>query len=201
MKKKTSLASILLQKSEPELLQLLEESLARVSELEAQNKRLQKEVNKFKTQARRERQRSSSLRGQLKAEQARVEQLRATIRTVRIKARAATKRAEAAEADVRVVKNILKEIQPKLTKEQVFEMYRNSNLTRFWDRLTQVHQFDPEKLQEMQQKMASWTSQKLRDIVRVAGWRSTWYDSDAEWNASEVAGWDERNLYAFIMSY
>ena len=95
------------------------------------------------------------MRGQLKAEQAKVEQLKATIKTVRVKAKAATKRAEAAEADVRTVKNILKEIQPKLTKEQVFEMYRNSNLTRFWDRLTQVHQFDPEKLQEMQQRMAS----------------------------------------------
>lgn len=201
MKKKTSLASILLQKSEPELLQLLEEALAKVARLEAQNKQLQREVSKFRTQARRERQRSSSLRGQLKSEQAKVEQLKATIKTVRVKAKAATKRAEAAEADVRTVKNILKEIQPKLTKEQVFEMYRNSNLTRFWDRLTQVHQFDPQKLQEMQQRMASWDSQKLRDIVRVAGWRSTWYDSDAEWNASEVAGWDERNLYAFIMSY
>lgn len=201
MKKKTSLASILLQKSEPELLKLLEESLNRIKVLEEQNKKLAREVSKYKTQAKRERQRSSSLRGQLKAEQAKVETLRSSIKTIRIKTRAAQRKAEAAEAEVRTIKNILKEIQPTLTREQVFEMYRTSNLDRFWARLLQVHEFDPEKLEEMRAKMATWDSQKLRDIIRVAGWRSTWYDSDAEWNASEVAGWDERNLYAFIMSY
>lgn len=201
MAKKKSLASILLQKSESDLLQLLNESYSKIRQLEEQNKKLQAQVQKYKTQAKRERQRSSSLRGQLRAEQAKVESIKASIKAARGKTRAAEKRAEAAEAQVRTVKNILKEIKPTLTKEQVFEMYRSSNLDRFWDRLTQVHQFDPQKLQEMRAKMAEWDSQKLRDIIRIAGWRSTWYDSDAEWNASEVAGWDERNLYAFIMSY
>lgn len=201
MAKKTSLASILLQKSESDLLQLLNDAYARIKELEAQNMKLAKQVTKFKTQAKRERQRSSSLRGQLRAEQAKVESIKASIKVARGKQRAAEKRAEAAEAQVRTVKNILKEIKPTLTKEQVFEMYRGSNFNRFWDRMTQVHQFDPQKLQEMKNKMATWDSQKLRDIIRVAGWRSTWYDSDAEWNSSEVAGWDERNTYAFIMSY
>ena len=201
MAKKKSLASILLQKSESDLLQLLNESYDRIRQLEEQNRKLQAQVQKYKTQARRERQRSSSLRGQLRAEQAKVESIKTSIKVARGKTKAAEKRAEAAEAQVRTVKNILKEIKPTLTKEQVFEMYRSSNLDRFWDRLTQVHQFDPAKLQEMRAKMASWTSQKLRDIIRIAGWRSTWYDSDAEWNASELAGWDERNTYAFIMSY
>lgn len=155
MKKKTSLASILLRKSESELAELLEKSYERIRELEAQVKKLQKQTSKYRTQAKRERQISSSLRGQLKAERAKVEQLSASIKVARGRTRAAEKRAETAEAEVRTVKNILKQIQPKLSREQVFEMYRSSNLDRFWDRLTQVHQFDPEKLEEMQQKMAS----------------------------------------------
>jgi len=155
MAKKKSFASILLQKSESDLLQLLDEAYARIRGLEAQNKKLASEVTKYKTQARRERQRSSSLRGQLKAEQAKVESIKASIKVARGRARAAEKRAETAEAQVRTVKNILKQIKPTLTKEQVFEMYRSTNLDRFWDRATQVHQFDPEKLQEMRNKMAS----------------------------------------------
>ena len=201
MAKKKSLTSILLQKSESDLLQLLDEAYSRIRSLEAQNKKLMSEVTKYKTQTRRERQRSSSLRGQLRAEQAKVESIKASIKVARGKQRAAEKRAEAAEAQVRTLKNTLKEIKPKLTKEQVFEMYRSSNFNRFWDRMTQVHQFDPQKLQEMKNKMATWDSQQLRDIIRVAGWRSTWDDSESEWNSSELAGWDEKNTYAFIMSY
>lgn len=131
MAKKKSFASILLQKSESDLLQLLDEAYERVRQLEAQNKKLVNEVTRYKTQARRERQRSSSLRGQLRAEQAKVESIKASIKVARGKQRAAEKRAEAAEAQVRTVKNILKEIKPTLTKEQVFEMYRGSNFDRF----------------------------------------------------------------------
>lgn len=188
-------------KSNQELEQLLEEAYARIAELEKRNQQNLRTITKYKSSAKQQRQRASSLAGQLKAERAKVVALQRGIKIQKAKVKTATKRQKAAEAEVKVVKNIIKQIQPKLTKEQVFEMYRNSNQTRFWERMTQVHQFDPQKLQEMQAKMATWDSQKLRDIVRVAGWRSTWYDSDAEWNSSEVTGWDERNLYAFIMSY
>lgn len=201
MKKNTSFASILLQKSESELLQLLQEANARIKELESKNRKLEQRMNKLKTQAKRDRQVSSSLRGQIKAEQGKIASLKSAIKIARSEAKTAIKRAEKAEAEVRTVKNILKEIQPKLTKEQLFEMYRSSNLTRFWERMTSIHQYDQAKLLEMQQKMSTFDSQKLRDIIRVMGLRSTWYDSDAEWNASEAAGWDERNLYAFIMSF
>lgn len=201
MKKNTSFASILLQKSESELLQLLQEANARIKELESKNRKLEQQMSKLKTQAKRERQVSSSLRGQIKAEQGKIASLKSAIKIARSEAKTAIKRAEKAEAEVRTVKNILKEIQPKLSKEQLFEMYRSSNLTRFWERMTSIHQYDQEKLLEMQQKMSTFDSQKLRDIIRVMGLRSTWYDSDAEWNSSEAAGWDERNLYAFIMSF
>ena len=201
MKKNKSLANILLQKSESELLQLLTDAYAKIAELEARNRKLEREMSKFKTQAKRERQISSSLRGQLQAEQSKVQLLKSTIKTARSQAKAAIKRAEAAEAEVRTVRNILKEVKPKLSREQLFEMYRDSNLARFWQRMMQLHDYDPDKLAEMQEKMSKWSSQKLRDMIRVMGLRSTWYDSDAQWNASEASGWDERNLYAFIMSY
>ena len=188
-------------KSNQELEQLLEEAYERIAALEKRNKESVRAITKYKQSAKQQRQRAASLAGQLKAEKAKVVALQRSIKVQKTKVRAARKKQAVAEAQVKAVKNIIKQIQPKLTKEQVFEMYRNSNQERFWDRMTQVHQFDPKKLQEMKAKMATWDSQKLRDIVRVAGWRSTWYDSDAEWNASEVTGWDERNLYAFIMSY
>ena len=201
MKKNKSLANILLQKSESELLQLLTDAYAKIAELEARNRKLEREMSKFKTQAKRERQISSSLRGQLQAEQSKVQLLKSTIKTARSQAKAAIKRAEAAEAEVRTVRNILKEVKPKLSREQLFEMYRDSNLARFWQRMMQLHDYDPDKLAEMQEKMSKWSSQKLRDMIRVMGLRSTWYDSDAQWNSTEASGWDERNLYAFIMSY
>lgn len=184
-----------------ELEKLLEEAYARIEQLERKNQQSARDITKYKQSARQQRQRIASLQGQLKAEKIKVETLQRTIRLQKQKVKMARRKQKIAEAEVKAVRTIIKQIQPKLTREQVFEMYRGSNQERFWDRMTQVHKFDPEKLQEMRNKMASWDSQKLRDIVRVAGWRSTWYDSDAEWNASEVAGWDEKNLYAFIMSY
>lgn len=192
---------ILKGKTNQELVQLLEEAYARIKQLEKKNQQSTKAITKYKQSARQQRERTASIEGQLKAEKIRVEALKKTLKKQRIKTREARKKQVVAEKEVKAVRSVIKQIKPKLTKEQVFEMYRNSNQERFWDRITQVHQFDPQKLAEMKARMSTWNSQKLRDIVRVAGWRSTWYDSDAEWNASEVAGWDERNLYAFIMSY
>ena len=192
---------ILKGKTNQELIQLLEEAYARIEQLEKKNQQSIKAITKYKQSARQQRERTASIEGQLKAEKIKVEALKKTLKKQKIKTREARKKQVVAEKEVKAVRSVIKQIKPKLTKEQVFEMYRNSNQERFWDRITQVHQFDPQKLEEMQARMSTWNSQKLRDIVRVAGWRSTWYDSDAQWNASEVAGWDEKNLYAFIMSY
>lgn len=192
---------ILKGKTNQELIQLLEEAYARIEQLEKKNQQSIKAITKYKQSARQQRERTASLEGQLKAEKIKIEALKKTLKRQKAKTREARKKQVVAEKEVKAVRSVIKQIKPKLTKEQVFEMYRNSNQERFWDRITQVHQFDPQKLAEMKARMSTWGSQKLRDIVRVAGWRSTWYDSDAEWNASEVAGWDERNLYAFIMSY
>lgn len=132
MKKKTkSIQNILFRKSESELIQLLQESLSRVSQLEARNKQLQRELNKFKTVAAKERQRAASLRGQLIAEQERVQTLQKSLRIARKSNKVAKQKVQAIEAENKAIKEIIKQIKPTLSKEQVFEMYRNSNLNRF----------------------------------------------------------------------
>lgn len=179
----------------------LKESNERVKQLEKEVEKLKRELSKYKTQSAQQRQRIKSLQGQLSAEKAKVTSLQKGIRVQKIRVKRAVARQRSAEKQTAAIKQAIKNITPKLTKDQLFEMYRSSNLTRFWDRVQQVTEISPEKLAEMKAKMASWSSQQLRDIIRVGGWRSTWYDSDANWNSSELSGWDERNLYAFIMSY
>lgn len=179
----------------------LRESNERVKRLEKEVEKLKRELSKYKTQSAKQRQRIKSLQGQLGAERAKVTSLQKGLKIQKIKTRKARAKQAAAEKETAAIKQAIKDITPKLTKDQLFEMYRSSNLTRFWDRIQQVTEISAEKLAEMQQRMASWSSQRLRDIIRVGGWRSTWYDSDANWNSSELNGWDERNLYAFIMSY
>lgn len=200
-KKSVSFAASLLHKGQSELVQMLQEAYRKIAELQRRNVVLEREASKYKTQAAQQRQRAKSLSGRLKAQQAKVETIRSVMKSQKNKIKAAVKKAKKAEAELKELKLSFGRIKPTLTKEQLFELYKSSDQNRFWERMTSVHQFDAQRLAEMQAKMSTWSSQKLRDIIRVAGWRSTWYDSDAEWNASEVAGWDERNLYAFIMSY
>ena len=189
------------QKSPLQLKDLLSEAYARIEELERRNRELEKRLSKFSTQSAKTRQQVKSLQGQLRAERAKVQSLTTTIRAQKVKIRKIRAREKEAQQAVKSIKQAIKDIAPKLSRDQLFELYKDSNQRRFWDRVTQVHQFDPEKLAEMKARMSTWPSQKLRDIIRIGGWRSTWYDSDADWNSSEMSGWDERNLYAFIMSY
>ena len=189
------------QKSPLQLKDLLSEAYARIEELERRNRELEKRLSKFSTQSAKTRQQVKSLQGQLRAERAKVQSLTTTIRAQKVKIRKIRAREREAQQAVKSIKQAIRDIAPKLSRDQLFELYKDSNQRRFWDRVTQVHQFDPEKLAEMKARMSTWSSQKLRDIIRIGGWRSTWYDSDADWNSSEMSGWDERNLYAFIMSY
>ena len=179
----------------------IRKSNERVKQLEKEVEKLKRELAKYKTQNVQQRQRIKSLQGQLNAEKIKVTSLQKGLRIQKTKTKQARAQQREAEQETVAIKQAIKNITPKLTKDQLFEMYRSSNLTRFWERVQQVTEISPEKLAEMQAKMASWSCQQLRDIIRVGGWRSTWYDSDANWNSAELSGWDERNLYAFIMSY
>ena len=187
-------------KSPLELKDLLSQAYERIAELEKRNRELERELSKFSTKSAKARQKISSLKGQLKAEKAKVQTLTKTIKVQKVAIKKFATQTQKAQNEVKAIKTAIKDISPKLSKEVLFEIYKSSNQTRFWERVTQVHQIDSEKLQEMKERMATWDSQKLRDVIRMAGWRSTWYDSDAEWNASELARWDERNIYALIMS-
>ena len=183
------------------IIDAIKESNDRVKQLEKEVEKLKRELSKYKTKNAQQRQRIKSLQGQLTAQKMQVASLQKGLKVQRIKTKQAVAKQKKAEQQTAAIKAALKSITPKLTKDQLFELYRNSNFTRFWERVQQVTEISPEKLAEMQAKMASWSSQQLRDIIRVGGWRSTWYDSDANWNSAELSGWDERNLYAFIMSY
>lgn len=184
-----------------DLLESLQRATERVKQLEQENLELRRQLSKFKTTSAKSRQRERSLRGQLNAAKQEVAQLKKGLTYQKQQNKRLRQAEKAATAEVKRVKEIIKQITPKLSREQIFEIYKTSNQKRFWQRAIQVIEFTPEKLAEMQQKMNQWSSQKLRDFVRVAGLRSTWYDSDGEWNASEIAVWDERNLYAMIMSF
>ena len=105
MKKKTrSIPDVLFRKSESELIQLLQESLSRVSQLEARNRELVRQLNKFKTTAARERQRASSLRGQLRAEQEKVQTLQKSLRIARKNNAVAKKKAEQVQIENKAIK-------------------------------------------------------------------------------------------------
>ena len=180
----------------------LKASNERVKQLEQEVAKLKKELSKYKTQSAQQRQRAKSLQGQLSAARAKVVSLQKGLKIQKRRVKQAEAKQVEAERETQKVKDLIREIKPKMTRDQLFEFYRSSNLERFWERVEQVHpNIDPQKLLEMKARMAQWSSQRLRDVVRMAGWRSTWYDSDAAWNSSELTGWDERNLYAFIMSY
>lgn len=118
-------------KSNQELEQLLEEAYERIAALEKSNKQNVRAITKYKQSAKQQRQREASLAGQLKAEKAKVAALQRSIKVQKTKLRAARKKQAVAEAEVKAIKKVIKQIQPKLTKEQVFEMYRNSNQERF----------------------------------------------------------------------
>lgn len=98
----------------------------------------------------------------------------------------------------------------KMSKEQVFEMYRGINYSHFWDRVLSTIEWRSEHwteeeaqraLAEAQNRMSNWSSQKIREIIRLAELRSTWYDSDAQWNSSELTRYTAFSLHKLIMSY
>lgn len=98
----------------------------------------------------------------------------------------------------------------KMSKEQIFEMYRGINYSHFWERVLSTIEWKSEHwteeqaqraLAEAQERMSNWSSQRIREIVRLAELRSTWYDSDAQWNSSELTRYTAFSLHKLIMSY
>lgn len=51
----------------------------------------------------------------------------------------------------------------------------------------------------MEMKVASLSSQRIREIVKITKLHSTYYDSDASWNAAELADWTIDELHKMFM--
>ena len=181
-----------------ELLQTeLIEARARLSQLQRENDLLKQRVKNLSATTAKQRQIIKSKAGQVKSAQQTVQELQTALKKI-------------VKATKQITKNIkqpkiLFGKKPTLTKEQVFEIYRQIDYTRFWMRIESVIDFDSvenrEKLAEMKLHMAEMSSDNIRNLIRITELRSTWYDSDAQWNANELVKYDVDNLYNIIMSY
>lgn len=181
-----------------ELLQTeLIEARARLSQLQRENDLLKQRVKSLSATTAKQRQIIKSKAGQVKSAQQTVQELQTALKKIKKATRQITKTIKSPK--------ILFGKKPTLTKEQVFEIYRQIDYTRFWMRIESVIDFDSvedrEKLAEMKLHMAEMSSDNIRNLIRITELRSTWYDSDAQWNANELVKYDVDNLYNIIMSY
>ena len=181
-----------------ELLQTeLIEARARLSQLQRENDLLKQRVKNLSATTAKQRQIIKSKAGQVKSAQQTVQELQTALKKI-VKA---TKQITKATPKLKTYFGK----KPTLTKEQVFEIYRQIDYTRFWMRIESVIDFDSvadrEKLAEMKLHMAEMSSDNIRNLIRITGLQSTWYDSDDAWNASELVKYDVDNLYNIIISY
>lgn len=169
---------------------------AELARLRKENENLRQQVKTLSTASAKQRQRIKSQIGQLKAAEIKVASLKkALIKTAK------------------VVKTIAERTtRPKiafgkaaLSKEQVFEIYRGVDYNHFWERVESVinvlTEEDAELLRRAKEHMANMSSEQIRTLIRIGGLRSTWYDSDAEWNATELLGYDLKGICLLILSY
>ena len=201
-KKRTSKAvnKIIKGGANKELLQTeLIEARARLSQLQRENDLLKQRVKSLSSTTAKQRQVIKSQMGQVKAAQQTVQELQTALKKITKATKQLTKTIKQPKLKTYIGK------KPTLTKEQVFEIYRQIDYTRFWMRVESVIDFDSvedrEKLAEMKLHMAEMSSEVIRDVIRIAGLQSTWYDSDDAWNANELVKYDVDNLYNIIMSY
>lgn len=169
---------------------------AELARLRKENENLKQQVKSLSTASAKQRQRIKSQIGQLKAAEIRIASLKkALLKTAKV----ATNIAE------KITKSKIVFGKAKLSKEQVFEIYREVNYNRFWDRVESVLEpATPEDvvlLNQAKRHMSSMSSEKIRMLIKVADLRSTWYDSDPSWNAGELVNYTIRDIHAIIMSY
>lgn len=181
-----------------------------VRDLEASLKAAGMKQKELETELKKVKAELKSTREQLKREKASNQQLRQASTQITGKYNAAIK---ALKNQVKNAENTSKvTIKPaKASKEQVFEMYRQTNYAHFWSRVLEMVEWKDDrwtepgeaerKLAEAQAEMDSWDSQRIREFVRRANLRSTWYDSDAQWNSEELRKLRAKSLYDLIMTY
>lgn len=169
---------------------------AELARLRKENENLKQQVKSLSTASAKQRQRIKSQIGQLKAAEVKVASLKkALIRTAKV----------AKTIAERTRKPKIAFGKAALSKEQVFEIYRGVNYNHFWERVESViepiTQEDFALLNEAKLHMSSMSSEKIRMLIKLAGLRSTWYDSDPSWDAGELENYSVRDIHAIIMSY
>lgn len=169
---------------------------AELARLRKENENLKQQVKSLSTASAKQRQRIKSQIGQLKAAEVKVVSLKkALIRTAKVAKTIAERTAKPKIAFGKAA----------LSKEQVFEIYRGVDYNHFWERVESVIDVvtdeDAILLKKAKEYMANMSSEQIRTLIRIGGLRSTWYDSDSEWNASELSGYDLRGLCLLILSY
>ena len=182
----------------------LAQARAELARLQKENEGLKQKIKSLSSASAKQRQTIKSQKGQISAAKEKVTALKSALGKANIryrKQRAKTQLVskELAEAKQAFIK------KPTLSKEQVFELYRQVDYNQFWARIESVMDFsgqqNQERLAEMKAHMAQMSSADIRDLIKIAGLRSTWYDSDAQWNENEVTQYDINGLYNMIMSY
>ena len=170
---------------------------AELARLRKENENLKQQVKSLSTASAKQRQRIKSQIGQLKAAEVKVASLKkALIRTAKV----AKTIAERERTKPKIAFG-----KAALSKEQVFEIYRGVNYNHFWERVESViepiTQEDAILLHQAKLHMSSMSSEKIRMLIKLAGLRSTWYDSDPSWDAGELENYTVRDIHAIIMSY
>ena len=170
---------------------------AELARLRKENENLKQQVKSLSTASAKQRQRIKSQIGQLKAAEVKVASLKkALIRTAKV----AKTIAERERTKPKIAFG-----KAALSKEQVFEIYRGVDYNHFWERVESVIDVTTDEdailLKKAKEYMANMSSEQIRTLIRIGGLRSTWYDSDSEWNASELSGYDLKGLCLLILSY
>lgn len=156
-----------------------------VKELEAENRRLKRELQKFHTQNKALRQRARSQAGQLRAAQAKVQTLRVSLR----KARAALRVARATP-----IKSVTKR-----SRAQYLEQQKPAFIKRFIQRLHETYSdFLPEWDEVVRMALMSLAYDEIDGIMRMLNLDSMYYESNGYRTNAGATG---RMIYEYFVQF
>ena len=169
-----------------EFLQELQEILQLQVKLEAKLRKLEALVSSNKA-TKKQRQAYKSIKGQLKSVIAQQKNLKTSVAKLRISTK------KVSEPKAPKVKTI-PVIKPKLTRAQVFAMYRKSNTDRFIQRILLYYPELEDKLSIIYYHMDGASDEEVYIMIKRYGLNSTWFDSDGSWDQTELVGWNSNSL-------
>lgn len=170
-----------------EFLKELQEVFELQKRLEAKLKRLEKliSINKASKQ---ERQTYRSLKGQIQSLTQKQRSLKTSL--AQIKTTAIRKAKEVKTVGVKKVPVV----KPKLTREQVFAMYRKNNTDRFVARILEFFPGLQQSLPLILFHLDGASDYEIYEMIKKYSLRSTWFDSEGSWDQAELVGWNQNSL-------